>query len=89
MPTRFTAVITKSEDLPLFVARCPQVGTVSQGKTEDFVRQKGSHIVLKRPHPTGTGDVIVLPNHKKIDKWTLGDSLKLANVGIEEFLDSL
>lgn len=24
----------KSEDLPLFVARCPQVGTVSQGKTE-------------------------------------------------------
>ena len=35
MPTRFTAVITKSEDLPLFVARCPQVGTVSQGKTEE------------------------------------------------------
>ena len=34
VPTRFTAVITKSEDLPLFVARCPQVGTVSQGKTE-------------------------------------------------------
>ena len=35
MPTRFTAVITKSEDLPLFVARCPQVGTVSQGKTKE------------------------------------------------------
>ncbi len=35
VPTRFTAVITKSEDLPLFVARCPQVGTASQGKTEE------------------------------------------------------
>ena len=54
-----------------------------------FVRQKGSHIVLKRPHPTGTEDVIVLPNHKEIDKWTLGDSLKLGNVGIDEFLESL
>ncbi|MDE2744243.1 MAG: type II toxin-antitoxin system HicB family antitoxin [Gemmatimonadota bacterium] len=35
MLTRFTAVITKSEDLPLFIARCSQVGTVSQGKTEE------------------------------------------------------
>ncbi|MXW80984.1 MAG: type II toxin-antitoxin system HicA family toxin [Gemmatimonadetes bacterium] len=54
-----------------------------------FVRQKGSHIILKRPHPTDPEDVIVLPNHKEIDKWTLGDSLKLGKVGIDEFLESL
>ena len=45
--------------------------------------------INKRPHSTGAEDVIVLPNYKEIDKWTLGDSLKLGNVGIDEFLDSL
>ena len=30
-----TCISTRSEDLPVFIARCPQIGIASQGSTED------------------------------------------------------
>ena len=34
-------------------------------------RQKGSHIKLKRVTETGNKQILVIPNHKEIDKGTL------------------
>jgi len=49
-----------------------------------IVRQKGSHIVMRR------GDSgCVVPNHREIRVGTLSGILKQAGVSIEEFLQSL
>ena len=48
------------------------------------VRQKGSHVVLRR----GT-DVCVIPLHREIKKGTLSGILKQAGVGAEEFIAAL
>lgn len=45
------------------------------------VRQKGSHIVLRR----GSRGCVV-PNHKALKKETLAGVLRQAGVSIEEFL---
>jgi predicted RNA binding protein YcfA (HicA-like mRNA interferase family) len=48
------------------------------------VRQKGSHVVLKKETPNGKIGTVV-PNHKEIKKPTLKSVLKLAKVSEEEF----
>ena len=48
------------------------------------VRQKGSHIVLRR----GTSGCVV-PNHKEIRPGTLAGILKQAGVSVEEFIERL
>jgi predicted RNA binding protein YcfA (HicA-like mRNA interferase family) len=48
------------------------------------VRQRGSHIVLRR----GTSGCVV-PNHKEIRPGTLSGILKQAGVSVEEFIDQL
>ena len=48
------------------------------------VRQKGSHVVMRR------GDSgCVLPNHREIRVGTLSGILKQAGIPIEEFLQNL
>ncbi len=49
------------------------------------VRQKGSHIVLKKETsegPVGT----VIPNHKELKIGTLRNALKLAKIPEDEFI---
>jgi len=48
------------------------------------VRQKGSHIVLRRG-PSGC----VVPNHKEIKPGTLSGILKQAGVSVEELIQHL
>ena len=49
------------------------------------IRQKGSHIILKKKTAEGeTGTVV--PNHKELAEGTLKGILKQANITIEEFL---
>lgn len=48
------------------------------------VRQKGSHIVLRR----GSSGCVV-PNHKEIRTGTLSGILKQAGVSAEEFIENL
>jgi predicted RNA binding protein YcfA (HicA-like mRNA interferase family) len=52
------------------------------------VRQRGSHVVLRKS--TATGDVgCVVPLHKQLKVGTLHGILKLAKVEPEEFLENL
>jgi predicted RNA binding protein YcfA (HicA-like mRNA interferase family) len=48
------------------------------------VRQRGSHIVLRR----GASGCVV-PNHKEIRPGTLAGILKQAGVSVEEFIERL
>jgi len=49
------------------------------------VRQKGSHIILKKETPAGQKAVVV-PNHKEIDRGTLLEIIRQAGLKKEEFL---
>jgi predicted RNA binding protein YcfA (HicA-like mRNA interferase family) len=52
------------------------------------VRQRGSHVILKKQ--TSTGDMgCVVPLHKELAVGTLHGILKQANVSIEEFIKNL
>lgn len=49
-----------------------------------IVRQKGSHIILKKETSLGTVGTVV-PNHKELKIGTLKGILELAKIKIEEF----
>ncbi len=49
-----------------------------------LIRQKGSHIVLKKETSEGKVGTVV-PNHKELKIGTLKNVLKLAKVNEEEF----
>ena len=52
------------------------------------VRQRGSHVVLKRAHATGeTGCVI--PMHPELATGTLRGILRQAGISVEEFTEQL
>ena len=46
------------------------------------IAQKGSHIKMKN---YDTGSVIIIPDHKELDRWTLKTILKQAEISDEEF----
>ena len=52
------------------------------------VRQRGSHVVLKRISLSST-DVCVVPLHREVAMGTLRGVMRQANVTIEEFLTAL
>lgn len=54
-----------------------------------FRRQKGSHIVLKRPRVSGGEDTMILVEGNEVAKFTLTTNLKKANVEIDDFLEAL
>ena len=49
-----------------------------------FVRQKGSHVMLRRDNHG-----CVVPMHREINPWTLNGVLKQAGVEAAEFLAAL
>ena len=51
----------------------------------EVVRQKGSHIILKKETKEGKVGTVV-PNHKELKLPTLRSALKLARVDEEEFV---
>ncbi|MFW6010874.1 MAG: type II toxin-antitoxin system HicA family toxin [Desulfosalsimonas sp.] len=48
--------------------------------------QKGSHIKVKN---YSTGSVVIIPDHKEIDRWTLKTILKQAEISEQDFNDKL
>ena len=50
------------------------------------ISQKGSHIKVKN---YDTGSVIIIPDHKELDRWTLKTILKQAEISEQEFNDNL
>jgi len=52
------------------------------------VRQKGSHIIMKKI--TSQGKIgLVVPNHKEIDSGTLMEIIRQARLTKEEFMNML
>jgi predicted RNA binding protein YcfA (HicA-like mRNA interferase family) len=49
-----------------------------------FLRQKGSHAILRR----GVRGCVV-PMHRQINPWTLAGVLKQAGIEVDEFLKAL
>jgi predicted RNA binding protein YcfA (HicA-like mRNA interferase family) len=52
------------------------------------VRQRGSHVVLKRQHESGTTGCVV-PLHHSLAEGTLRGILRQAQIPIEDFLAQL
>ena len=46
------------------------------------ITRKGSHIKMKNP---ATGNVVIIPDHKELDRWTLKTILKQAEISDEDF----
>jgi predicted RNA binding protein YcfA (HicA-like mRNA interferase family) len=53
-----------------------------------FIRQKGSHAILRREMPEGTKGCVV-PMHPEIQPGTLRGILKQAGVSLEDFTANL
>ncbi len=52
------------------------------------VKQKGSHVILKKETPTGSIGTVI-PNHKELKTGTLKGILELAKVEETDFLKYL
>ena len=50
------------------------------------VGQRGSHIKLRHP---GTEIVVIVPDHREVDRWTLRGILRAAGISVEAFLNLL
>ena len=50
------------------------------------ISQRGSHIKMKNYM---TESVIIIPDHKEVDRWTLKTILKQAEISEEEFKEYL
>jgi predicted RNA binding protein YcfA (HicA-like mRNA interferase family) len=50
------------------------------------VRQKGSHVILRREEPSTR---VVVPNHKTLKKGMLSGIIKDAGLTVDEFLELL
>lgn len=51
-----------------------------------IVRQKGSHIILRRDVPFTE---VIVPDHKVLDKGTLRAIIRQAGLDLREFIDLL
>ena len=47
-----------------------------------FIRQTGSHIIIRRTNPFSQ---ITVPDHKELDRGTLRSIIRQANMSIDEF----
>ena len=47
-----------------------------------FVRQTGSHMVLRRDHPFAQ---VVVPDHRELDRGTLRSIIRQAGLTVEAF----
>ena len=54
----------------------------------EIIRQKGSHVIMKKK--TSEGEIAtIVPNHKEIDKGTLIEIIRQAKLTRENFIDLL
>ena len=47
-------------------------------------RQHGSHLILRRDNPFAQ---VVVPNHKELDRGTLRNIIRQAQLGVNEFIE--
>jgi predicted RNA binding protein YcfA (HicA-like mRNA interferase family) len=69
----------------LRVLSADEVCRILQGHGFQVVRQRGSHIILRKESPTGSISVPV-PNHSEIAKGTIKSIIAQSGVAVEEFM---
>ena len=52
----------------------------------EIIRQKGSHIVLRKSDPFTQ---LVIPDHKELDTGTLRAIIRQADLSVDEFISKL
>lgn len=52
----------------------------------EVIRQKGSHIVLRKSDPFSQ---LVIPDHKELDTGTLRAIIRQADLSVDEFISKL
>jgi predicted RNA binding protein YcfA (HicA-like mRNA interferase family) len=52
----------------------------------DVLRQRGSHIILRRIEPFAE---LVVPNHQELDKGTLLAIIRQADLSVDDFIELL
>ena len=52
----------------------------------NFIRQKGSHIIVRRDNPFSQ---ITVPEHKVLDRGTLRSIIKQSGLSVDEFKNLL
>jgi predicted RNA binding protein YcfA (HicA-like mRNA interferase family) len=48
------------------------------------IRQRGSHVVMRRDDPFGQ---VTVPDHKELDRGTLRAIIRQAGLSVEEFVE--
>lgn len=71
---------------PLPVLSGQQVRRAFEKDGWEFVRQKGSHMILVK---SGSMATLSVPDHKEVANGTLRSLVRAAGLTIEEFLDLL
>ena len=61
-----------------------EVCRILESQGYEFVRQRGSHIIMQRRQVERT-ETVPVPNHKELDRGTLKGIIALANVSSELF----
>ncbi|MEH2334635.1 type II toxin-antitoxin system HicA family toxin [Nostoc sp.] len=57
------------------------------GKAGSYIlRQRGSHIILRRDEPFAE---VVVPNHQELDKGTLRAIIRQVGLSVDEFIELL
>ena len=65
-----------------------QIIKVLEKKDFKLVRQKGSHVIMKKK--TSEGEIAtVVPNHKEVDRGTLLEIIRQAKLTRDEFMNLL
>ena len=54
-----------------------------------FISQKGSHIKVRKQHPSAEKVTVVVPNHKTLKRGTLKAILKQADITLDQLLKNL
>lgn len=52
----------------------------------NVIRQRGSHIILRRNSPFAQ---VVVPNHKELDRGTLRSIIRQSGLSVDEFVNYL
>jgi len=63
-----------------------QAVTALQRAGFSVIRQKGSHIVLRKTDPFG---MVVVPDHKQLDTGTVRAIIRQTGLSVDEFLKLL
>jgi predicted RNA binding protein YcfA (HicA-like mRNA interferase family) len=71
---------------PLPVVSGKEAVSAFERRGWQFVRPTGSHMIMVRE---GMRVTLAIPDHREIDRGTLRSLIRIAGLGVEEFIEAL